>query len=1101
MLPAKLLRNRYLISGFFLTIFAVFTAILSILYYFGPASEAGFKRREPITGGQHIPLLGPSLESLIPGQDFVPNVINIMLAKNSGLNSTQGISGYIDGKLRTAGLTNARVDSIEPLFDVGTKNPNYSLKKSLGMDRAYIINFSSDVDTRQITRALSDDNKITSAELSLIGKPTTVPNDTIYNDQVNYPNQWQHDVNHYNSEAAWDISTGTPSTVIAFIETAGFNNWTHPDLIDNIWQNLGEDADQDGHVIEQVEGAWQYDPGDINNVDDDADGKIDDFIGWNFINNNNTVTGGDHGTVVVGSALATTNNNLGVASLCWNCRAMLLRNPNEYQAIQYAVDRGADVISVSQEHSFSLFNSLAVSYAEAANVPVVAGSLNENADVRSYPAQFPQVIAVTGSNQNDTRIIGTPPSASSPYGAWADVASSFNIWTTIGADGYQYSGGTSVSAPMVAGLIGLMKSIKPDLTNDQVRSIIRTAVDPVSGNEYFGTGRIDAYQALNYVKNAVDNNLAIPIAKLDPWFDNKSMNPKTIITITGTATSTDPDTDFDYFNLEYGIGAYPSSWNLFYSSSTPVKDGFLGTLYGNSLPSGTSLISLRLTVGSIDPGTQQTLTTVDKTVIPINERSIFRTDSPVYGALTTADLDNDDDQEIIAGTTSGKMYVFNHNGALHNSSWPKNVGNSITATPAIGDLDEDGDLEIVAGAANSNLYVWDQSGNILSGWENKSVSGQIAGLSPILADINNDHHLEVVVTTNDGHIYVWNRTGTLLWSYSLNTTPMGAPAVGDTDGDGRLEIVIGVPVAGSPVTGAIKILNDNGSLAATISLPAYIGSSVALADFNNDDLEEIVVGTNNYDNKLYVLKQDGSNFNSNWPKSLGSNNSVVDAPAIGDIDGDGNLDITINSNDNKIWAWSGDGTSLSGSWPAIISGMAKSMPIIADIDDDGDAEILVNAINSALEITSKVVAIESNGSIKTGDWPKYTEYQISDYPPLVTDLDDDGKLEIITGDGSVAGSGGGDSVYVWWTGVDIGTGDWPQRYHDMRNTHQTGTHCGITNDRQCQGLPNQIFLYCRNGSSVPKCSVCGCPSGGTCLGSGYCSGSGGGDCRPSCEFE
>ncbi len=88
-----------------------------------------------------------------------------------------------------------------------------------------------------------------------------------------------------NAPAVW-AAGDSGQGVIAANHDSGCD-WDHPDLINNIWNNLGEDFDNDGHTIEYTGSAWVFDPGDINGVDDDANGYVDDFIGWDFASNGN----------------------------------------------------------------------------------------------------------------------------------------------------------------------------------------------------------------------------------------------------------------------------------------------------------------------------------------------------------------------------------------------------------------------------------------------------------------------------------------------------------------------------------------------------------------------------------------------------------------------------------------------------------------------------------------------------------------------------------------------------------------------------------------------------------------------------------------------
>ena len=135
-------------------------------------------------------------------------------------------------------------------------------------------------------------------------------------------------------------------------------NWDHPDIVNQIWNNLGEDSNNNGVTIVWNGSRWVYDPGDLNNIDDDGNGYVDDLIGWNFVNDNNIVSINDansHGTQVAGVLVGDGTNGLqtGIAP---QAKLMLLRigtNSEQEQyyawdAMQYCIDMGVDIISQSQ---------------------------------------------------------------------------------------------------------------------------------------------------------------------------------------------------------------------------------------------------------------------------------------------------------------------------------------------------------------------------------------------------------------------------------------------------------------------------------------------------------------------------------------------------------------------------------------------------------------------------------------------------------------------------------------------------------------------------------------------------------------------------------
>ncbi|MGH1363810.1 MAG: S8 family serine peptidase [Calditrichia bacterium] len=129
-------------------------------------------------------------------------------------------------------------------------------------------------------------------------------------------------------------------------------DWTHPDLVNNIWNNLGEDADGDGRTIEFVNGNWVYDPGDANGVDDDGNGYIDDYIGYDFgSNDNDPQDSGSHGTSTAGQICGdgTNGTQTGVApkAKIMICRVAGGGQTDWWAAYQYAFTMGVDVTTSS----------------------------------------------------------------------------------------------------------------------------------------------------------------------------------------------------------------------------------------------------------------------------------------------------------------------------------------------------------------------------------------------------------------------------------------------------------------------------------------------------------------------------------------------------------------------------------------------------------------------------------------------------------------------------------------------------------------------------------------------------------------------------------
>jgi len=262
-----------------------------------------------------------------------------------------------------------------------------------------------------------------------------------------------------NMPAAWDVTTGSPDVIIGIVDSGV--DATHPDLA--------------GAVLP----------------------------GFDFVENKPAATPSDgHGTGVAGAAAARANNGIGGAGTCFRCSILPLRvigadgiafNTTTARAIDYAVDHGAAVVNASiygPNVSEALRRS--IQRARAAGVLVVAAAGNEANDTPQYPAAFPETISVGASTYAGAR------ASFSSFGPWVGFAAPECAPISVLGGSSGVGCMTSVSSPLVAGIIGLMRTQAPFASADQiVAALTRTALArPVPGTR---TGVVDAAAALHAI--------------------------------------------------------------------------------------------------------------------------------------------------------------------------------------------------------------------------------------------------------------------------------------------------------------------------------------------------------------------------------------------------------------------------------------------------------------------------------------------------------------------------------------------------------------------------------------------------------------------------
>ena len=375
------------------------------------------------------------------------------------------------------------------------------------LSRIYRVTLPTVVDVRGAARIFDADPSVEYAEPIPALYLDETPDDPQYN------LQWFLD--SIMAESAWDVHKGeNGAEVVVGIADSGVA-WRHPDLVENIYQNLGEDADGDGHVIEQSGGTWVIDPGDVNGLDDDGNGYTDDFVGWNFINDdgeqdNDPDDPSGHGTHVAGLAAGRTNNGVGISCISWNVKILPTSAANNQSdntierglsSVVYLAENGADIINMSWgSESTSQLQHDVMAYATGLGSLLVSSAGNDTTSALHYPSSLPGVISVASVGKTD-RV-----ASYSNYGISVDISApggaGFNdIRSTTPPSNYGDKSGTSMASPVVAGVFALLKSLRPSWPNDQlVRQVLGTAdsIDELNANVagLLGEGRVNAYRTL-----------------------------------------------------------------------------------------------------------------------------------------------------------------------------------------------------------------------------------------------------------------------------------------------------------------------------------------------------------------------------------------------------------------------------------------------------------------------------------------------------------------------------------------------------------------------------------------------------------------------------
>jgi subtilisin family serine protease len=443
------------------------------------------------------------------------------------------------------------------------------------------------------------------------------PNDPLYSQQFH---------NVVSNPQAWNYTTGSPLVIVGVVDSGCLIN--HPDIQGNIWINEDEIPD-DG-------------------IDNDNNGYIDDWCGWDFSDapeladiavgdyleqDNDVEDENFHGTHVAGIIGAVGNNSRGVCGVAWNVKLMPIRagfrttagqgylqDDDAAAAIIYAADNGCNVLNMSWgDPNYSPIIGDACFYAYSKGVTLVASAGNDPGPYLSYPAKLSTVISVGAINRN--RVIA----GFSSYGPDLDIVApgELVLSTYKLEEGEQYfeQSGTSMSSPFVAGAAALLLSLNPGLSPDEVRARILTSTDDLGSpgfDQLYGHGLLNTKKLLE--------NTTPPLVYIDQPLDQTGVTNS--FDITGTVTGS----DFFRYSVMYSCAEVPTILD-WYDVEThenypgfhdqPVENGILAHFYiPEWFPEGHYTIRIQYESSSGRKFNYFRSITYDRTIPELREQSL-----------------------------------------------------------------------------------------------------------------------------------------------------------------------------------------------------------------------------------------------------------------------------------------------------------------------------------------------------------------------------------------------------------------------------------------------------------------------------------------------
>lgn len=378
-----------------------------------------------------------------------------------------------------------------------TKNEQMLAMQVHPLERIAIITVLTDIPSKKALSGLNALSFVEYAELAPKHVLINRPNDPLY--------AYQYYCGMIGLDSAMEIyeSAQKKDSVIIGIVDTGVDP-LHEDIAGAMFVNPGESG------IDSIGNSKS-----ANGIDDDNNGFIDDWQGWDFASSTDQVKGDNravpghlHGTHVAGIACAITNNEKGIVGIARNHKILPVKVgfddsnsvtvSGSYEGMVYASLMGADIINCSWgSPTASMAEQEIINEVLQQGSVIIGGAGNDQSPIAFYPASYRGVISVAALGAD------TVKANYSNYHETVDISApgSF-IYSTVLGNTYGYSSGTSMAAPVVTGIAGLIKSLRPEYSAGQIAGIMKASALDVSelNKEYMtslGAGMVHAARALS----------------------------------------------------------------------------------------------------------------------------------------------------------------------------------------------------------------------------------------------------------------------------------------------------------------------------------------------------------------------------------------------------------------------------------------------------------------------------------------------------------------------------------------------------------------------------------------------------------------------------